>query len=134
LKEAYGITFSLLLTVVTFVSCSVMANASVYSLQHLAENKQLVFSDNVASLVNGKCFSRVKNREVLCGFVYFVVIEVFLGLAIYIPSFLLNTDQIIDQVTNTSVIFSFICFVAILVGSLVNRTTNKVAVEKTKYH
>jgi hypothetical protein len=52
---------------------------------------------------------------------------------IYIPSAYFNTDTIIDGATNTCTEISFVMYGIAILGSMINRKTNKVQVTKFKF-
>jgi hypothetical protein len=54
-------------------------------------------------------------------------------LIIYLPSAILNTDTIIDGATNTCTEISFVMYGIAILGSLINRKTNKHEVTKFKF-
>jgi hypothetical protein len=58
---------------------------------------------------------------------------VFWSLIIFVPSTILNTDQIIDGTSNIIIEFEFFMITIVIVASVINRWTKKVNVKKFKY-
>lgn len=70
--------------------------------------------------------------ELKYGMISFSIFEFIFFLVIFIPSVVLNTDQIFDGASNLAILFFFVIYGTVSLAGLINRKTKKVEVIKSK--
>lgn len=120
--------FKIIMSIFLFICILGVLNALIYSgvrgLQANCIN---------GTLFKGKDLANAKaSNPVFAGSMYLLAICGFWLIGLGIPSSLLNVDDIADGSTNTLIIYFYILYAVILLGSFRNRFTKKVTVNKIK--
>ena len=72
------------------------------------------------------------NDSLFGGFVYYVSLMLILILGVGVPSICLNTDQIIDGLSEANVTAFYLIYGSVVLGGFINRFTKKVTTTKIK--
>jgi len=120
--------FSIIMSVFIFICIIGVLNALIFSgmrgLQTNCAN---------STLFKGKALVDKKpNNELFAGAIYLLIIAGFWLIGLAIPSSILNSDAIADGSTNVLIIYFYILYAIILLGSFRNRFSKKVEVNKIK--
>jgi len=120
--------FSIVMSVFIFICIIGVLNALIFSgiraLQVNCENS-ILFKGK--ALVNKK-----PNNPIFAGSIYLLIITGFWLIGLAIPSSILNSDAIFDGSTNILIIYFYLLYAIILIGSFKNRFTKHVEVTKIK--
>lgn len=77
-------------------------------------------------------FNKKPNSKLFAGGIWFLIAVGVWWVATLIPSFILNTDQIVDACSYIMIISLYVLYVFVMIKALINRKTKKVEVRKIK--
>ncbi len=126
-------TLHIITSVFIFVSILGVVNAMslvlIRSTDSIVEEHLVIFSEEINHLKNKWLGNK---RELGSGFLLTIIFVLFWFVLLVIPSTIINSDAIVDIVSNFPTTFFFAVYATIILAGLINRKTKKVEVIKIK--
>ena len=126
LKSVMKVIMSILIFVSVFGGLNSFVFAASNAMQSAIDEEIIIGYKWFKKISNGKC-------EAFGGLMLMSITSLIVIALICVPSIILNTDAIVDGLTNAITVFIFLVYGTVSFMSIMNRKTNKVPVSEVSY-